>query len=91
MRSEELTCLGKELEIEIYQYEEDELNEHLQEVARSNAEGHNQPWEIDLTKHVGISGEDIRAKGEGLTEIIPEQDAGHVKKWLRCPIGTDAG
>lgn len=85
-----MACWGEELEIGIHQDEEDELDEHLDQVAGGATQWDDQAGKIDFTEDVGISCEDVGADGEGLIEIIPEQDACHVEQGLRCTIGADA-
>lgn len=86
-----MSCWGEELEISIHQDEEDELDEHLDEIAGGAAEGDDEAGEVDFAEDVGIGRKDVGADGEGLVEVVPEQDACHVEEGLRGAIGADAG
>lgn len=86
-----MACWGEELEIGIHQNEEDELDEHLDQVAGGATERHYQTWEVDFTEDVGIGSEDVTTDGEGLVEVVPKQDASHIEEGLRGAIGANAG
>ena len=74
----------------IHYYKYGQLDEHLQQIAGDAGQRDDQAREPHLAEDTGIGREDIRGDGEGIVEIVPEHDAGHVEERLRGTVGGDA-
>lgn len=82
--------IGKEI-VGIHGQEEGQLDAELDESAHHLAHGHDEAWEIDLPKDVGILGKCLGGCVERLGEVVPDDDTGQVEQDHGHPIGGDLG
>ena len=76
-------------EIHKNQEKHQKLDAQFHEVARNDTQGHNQAREIYFSEYSSIILEYGRSFGEAIGEIVPRDDAAHIKQWLWQSIRAD--